>query len=315
MHSMEDAVHPTSSLTRDESKRFHSRVDGPAVRLFAGQLLAFATLSVLVLELAAAASPLRWPAVAADGLVLLMFFASMHEAGHGTAFATPWMNRAATWISAVLMLQSPTFFREFHFEHHRSTSDPERDPEIAGAPSMLGPWPSNPFVYLMLAAGQHLMLGKAFFTIASAVLPLSRYASVFPYVRPAFRTAVAWESRFVVLVWAAALWLGLSYVSGFAFLLLAWPIAHVGLGLFVMPEHTGLARGGSQLHRTRSMRTNALVQKAMWHMSWHAEHHEYPAVPFHRLPSLHARFGSEVENETRGYLAFHAEALRRSLSR
>jgi fatty acid desaturase len=312
---MDDAVDLHSSLTRDESKRFHSRVDGPGVRLFAAQLLAFAMLSVMVVRLAASGSAIRWPAVAADGLVLLMFFASMHEAGHGTAFATPWMNRAATWISAVLMLQSPTFFREFHFEHHRSTSDPERDPEIAGARSVLGPWPTNPILYLMIASGQHLMAGKAFFTIVSAVLPVSRYATVFPYIRPAFRAAVAWESRFVVLLWAAALWLGLTQVDGFAFLLLAWPIAHVGLGLFVMPEHTGLDRDGSQLRRTRSMRTNALVQKAMWHMSWHAEHHEYPAVPFHRLASLHARLGSEVENEIPGYLAFHAEALRRSLSR
>ena len=85
------------------------------------------------------------------------------------AFATPWMNRAVTWISAFLMLQSPTFFREFHFEHHRRTSDPHGDPEISGAPGLLGVWPANPLFYFVVASGQHLMFGKAAFTIRGVI--------------------------------------------------------------------------------------------------------------------------------------------------
>jgi fatty acid desaturase len=309
---MEEDVASAPRLSREQMKRLLAKRDGPGLALFALQLAAFVLLSIATVALAAAGSWLRWPVVLADGLVLLMFFASMHEAGHGTAFATPWMNRAVTWISAFLMLQSPTFFREFHFEHHRRTSDPHGDPEISGAPGLLGVWPANPLFYFILASGQHLMFGKAAFTIGCAVAPGVMFEKYYPFMKAALRQAIVRESWIVVAVWAFALWLGLTFVAGFGTLLLAWPIAHLGLGLFVMPEHTGLASDGSQLHRTRSTTSNALVRTAMWNMPYHAEHHEYPAVPFHAAPELSRRIDSELENRSRGYLAFHAEALLRS---
>lgn len=312
---MDENLDTSSRLSRDDLKRLMARRDGPGLALFGVQLAAFVALAIATVQLGAVAHPLRWPAAAACGLVLLMFFASMHEAGHGTAFATPWLNRAVTWISAVLMLQAPTFFREFHFEHHRRTSDPHGDPEISGAPRLLGPWPANPLLYLALASGQHLMVGKAMFTLAGAVLPPRVLFAMYPFVRPALRRAVVWESRFVVLLLVATCWLGLRTIPGFAWLLVAWPVAHFGLGLFVMPEHTGLDRTGSQLHRTRSTASNALVRRAMWNMPYHSEHHAFPAVPFHAAPELSRRLGPEIENRSSGYAAFHLAALRRSLRR
>jgi fatty acid desaturase len=309
---MEEDVASAPRLSREEMKRLLARRDAPGLKLFSVQLAAFVLLSIATVQLAAAGSWLRWPVVFADGLVLLMFFASMHEAGHGTAFATPWMNRAVTWISAFLMLQSPTFFREFHFEHHRRTSDPHGDPEISGAPGLLGVWPANPLFYFILASGQHLMFGKAAFTIGCAAAPGVMFEKYYPFMKPALRPAIVRESWIVVAVWAFALWLGLTFVAGFGTLLLAWPIAHLGLGLFVMPEHTGLGSDGSQIHRTRSTTSNALVRTAMWNMPYHAEHHEYPAVPFHAAPELSRRIDADLENRSRGYLAFHAEALLRS---
>jgi fatty acid desaturase len=311
---VDENLSSSARLTRDQLRDLMARRDGPGLALFAVQLAAFVLLSLLVMRLAAAGSVLRWPALVADGLVLLMFFASMHEAGHGTAFATPWLNRTVLWISAPLMLQAPTFFREFHFEHHRRTSDPNGDPEISGAPRYLGVWPANPLSYLAIASGQHVMFGKAVFTIVGAVLTsdaaFERHA---PYIRPAFRREVTRQSRLVVALLGGATALGLATVPGFAFWLLAWPVAHVGLGLFVMAEHTGLGSEGSQVHRTRSTRSNALVRVAMWNMPWHAEHHGWPAVPFHALPALSRAIGPELENVAPGYLAFHREALRRSL--
>lgn len=310
---MEENLSVSSLVSRNEMKGLMTRRDGPGLLLFAAQLSAFLALSFLSVRLAAVDHPLTAPVVALNGLVLLMFFASMHEAGHGTAFATPWLNRAVTWISAPLMLQAPTFFREFHFEHHRRTSDPEGDPEISGAPGLLGPWPSNPLFYLAQASGQHLLVGKALFTLSTALLPAGLvFDRLYPFVRPALRPAVVRESRLVVLLLGGACWLGLTLAPGFGAFLAAWPVAHLGLGLFVMPEHTGLDREGSQIHRTRSTRSNALVRRAMWNMPCHAEHHAFPAVPFHALPRLSRLLDAELENRCRGYLAFHAEALRRS---
>ena len=80
-----------------------------------------------------------------------------------------------------------------------------------------------------------------------------------------------------------------------------------------MAEHTGLPHDGSQLHRTRTLRSNAWLRWCMWNMPYHGEHHAYPGVPFHALPRLHQLLGDEVENQVPGYFAFHAEAIRRAL--
>lgn len=311
---MDENIDRTARLSREEMRALMKREDGPGLLQFGVQCAAFALLSAWTMHLAAAGSPLRWPAVVATGLVLLTFFASMHEAGHGTAFASPRLNRIALWISAPLMLQAPAFFREFHFEHHRSTSDPLRDPEISGAPSILGPWHRNPLLYFAQAAGQHLMVGKAMFTVSCVLLPFdAAMQRLHPFLRPAYRREVVRDSAIVTGMLVAAAWAGVSFVPGFAFWLLAWPVAHLGLGLFVLPEHTGLPTDGTQLHRTRSTTSNALVRRAMWNMSWHAEHHAFPAVPWHALPELGRRIAPDVEHRASGYLAFHAEALRRSL--
>jgi fatty acid desaturase len=303
----------TTRLTREEMKAMHAKADRPALLLFGVQCASFVVLSALTMRLAAAGSPLRWPAVVATGLNLLMFFASMHESGHGTAFASPVLNRLALWISAPLMLQAPTYFREFHFEHHRRTSDPHGDPEISGAPGLLGPWPANPPLYFAQAVGQHLMVGKAMFTLSCVLAPFdAMFERLHPFLRPQHRREVVRQSVVVSLLLGAALWAGLRFVPGFAFWLLAWPVAHLGLGLFVMPEHTGLPADGTQLHRTRSTVSNAFVRRAMWNMSWHAEHHAFPAVPWHALPELGRRIAPDIEHRASGYLAFHAEALKRS---
>ncbi len=310
---MEEDLSSAPRISRAEMKGLLAKRDGPGLTLFGLQLVTFVVLSVAVVKLAAAGSWLRWPAVFIDGFVLLTFFASMHEAGHGTAFATPWLNRAVTWISALLMLQSPTFFREFHFEHHRRTSDPHGDPEINGAPGLLGMWPANPLFYAILASGQHLMVGKAMFTIGCAVAPRFMFEKYYPFMKPAVQPAIVTESRLVIAMWTVALWYGIFFVPGFGTLLVAWPIGHLGLGLFVMPEHTGLPSDGSQLRRTRSTKSNALVRTAMWNMPYHAEHHEYPAVPFHAAAALSHRIDKDIVHRSSGYLAFHAEAWRRSL--
>ena len=89
-------------------------------------------------------------------------------------------------------------------------------------------------------------------------------------------------------------------------LLLVWPLGHCFLSLYLPAEHTGLPSDGSRLHRTRSMRSNALVRWFLWNMPYHAEHHAWPAVPFHALPALHAEMKDHlVHRESLLYLHLH----------
>ena len=78
-----------------------------------------------------AGQPVGWLALAIASLALLGAFPAMHEAGHSTAFANPRLNDIVVTVGAFLMLQAPSFFREFHWQHHRKTQDPKLDPEIA----------------------------------------------------------------------------------------------------------------------------------------------------------------------------------------
>lgn len=289
--------------------------DGPGLVRIGVQLGVIALSGALALQLAARDGWSFLAPVAVMGIMLATLFPPLHEAGHRTAFASRWLNEAVLWICALAMLQAPTFFQEFHWEHHRSTQDRAHDPEIAAAPDLLGPWPSDPLRYLALVCGVPLMLGKAMFTISCALLPEPARAKLFPFIRPSKQRRIAWESRVVLLVLAGGVIAGLRLVPHFAVLLLAWPIAHLVLGFYLMAEHTGLPHDGTQAHRTRSVRSNAVVRWLMWNMPLHAAHHVHPAVPFHAVPRAHRLLAPQLEHESPGYLAFHREALAHAFGR
>jgi fatty acid desaturase len=297
------------TVERDELRTLGLRSDGPARAHFAFQLPLFAASAWATASLASGGSELWWAAACVCAVAVLMFFPMLHETGHQTAFESDSWNEVACWLGALFMLQAPSFFREFHLEHHRSTQDPEKDPEISGAPNLLGAWPSNPFVYLGVASGQPLMVGKLAFTVMCALLPIRVWAAAFPFVREQRRGLVARESRIALAALVGSTALGLSFVPGFGYVLLAWPIAHLLLGFYLMSEHTGLPETGSQLERTRTVHSNALVRWIMWNMPYHAEHHQHPGIPFHALPELHERLSQALVHTSAGYLAFHREAL------
>jgi fatty acid desaturase len=52
-----------------------------------------------------------------------------------------------------------------------------------------------------------------------------------------------------------------------------------------------------------------LIRWLFWNMPYHAEHHAYPAIPWHALPQLHALLAPELKQEQKGYLAFHRSVL------
>ena len=296
-------------IERAKLESLMARRDGP------GLVLVIVQGALLVAGLAGAAmfagAPIGWVALIVASLALLGAFPAMHEAGHSTAFARSGLNAAVVTVGAFLMLQAPSFFREFHWQHHRKTQDAKLDPEIAGAPALLDGWPTNPVTYLVLVSGQLLLVGKALFTIACSVMPTAgAWERAFPFIREGKRSRIAWESRATVLVWAVFLAAGFRYVDGLSFALLAWPISHLLLGLYLLAEHTGLPNDGSQLHRTRTIISNAPLRWWMWNMPLHGAHHAFPAIPFHAVPQVHAEIEPSLEHVSSGYLAVHITALR-----
>jgi fatty acid desaturase len=57
------------------------------------------------------------------------------------------------------------------------------------------------------------------------------------------------------------------------------------------------------------MLTNRAIKFLMWNMPYHAEHHAYPAVPWHALPALHQQIQVELKYTEESYLRFHSRVL------
>jgi fatty acid desaturase len=75
----------------------------------------------------------RWwlpVALLLQGVFLVSLFAAMHEAVHGSAFRTRWLNDVVAWLAGFGILFNATYYRQFHFAHHRHAQDPRRDPEL-----------------------------------------------------------------------------------------------------------------------------------------------------------------------------------------
>ena len=59
------------------------------------------------------------------------------------------------------------------------------------------------------------------------------------------------------------------------------------------------------------MRAPKLIKSLMWNMTYHAEHHAYPAVPFHSLPDLHEAIASELKHKEENHRQFHRGVIRK----
>jgi fatty acid desaturase len=59
------------------------------------------------------------------------------------------------------------------------------------------------------------------------------------------------------------------------------------LRLYLLSEHTGCSENDDGLTNTRTTLSVWPVRFLMWNLPYHAEHHLYPSIPFHRLPATH----------------------------
>ncbi len=248
------------------------------------------------------------------GIMVCSLFACLHETAHGTAFQSRQLNRWAASLMGLLHLYPASLFRELHFTHHRHTHVPGVDPEISignrPAPSVL----SNLPMYLSWMTGIPLLLYKVAMLVSGALgMPEPLRQNLYPFVRKSMRKSIAAESAIVLAFQLGLLWLAVYVNSGFYAIFMGQVVGHCLLAAYLAPEHNGLPHGGNVLEITRSMNTNRWVKLLMWNMPYHAEHHAFPAVPFHALPALHGRIQGELKQRTDGYTKFHVGVLRQQL--
>ncbi|MGI9407945.1 MAG: fatty acid desaturase [Hyphomicrobiaceae bacterium] len=242
-----------------------------------------------------------WPfALVVHGFLLIFLFSPLHETIHETAFASRRINRAVAVVCGFFLILPPRWFRAFHFAHHRHTNDPERDPELATQPPATWPeylwrltglpvWREHIAGLVRIAAGTR----QDRFVSANARGKIVREARWF-LAGYGCLIAVSIFSDSLVLVW---LWV-LPALLGQPF-----------LRAYLMAEHTLCPHVGNMLENSRTTFTARLMRFIAWNMPYHAEHHSYPSVPFHKLPEFHAMIRSHLGTTSDGYSAFHREML------
>lgn len=243
-----------------------------------------------------------WPLLLVpQGILIIFLFTTLHETIHRTAFATVWINDAVARLCGLFIVLPSDWFRFFHFAHHRHTQDPERDPELAG------PKPETWNQYLTHISGIPIWISQ-FRTLVSNAAGRCHD----DFVPPSARRKVASEARAMLIVYGV-LCIG-SIVTGSAFLLYVWILpAIIGqpfLRLYLLAEHGRCAFVANMFENSRTTFTNRLVRRLAWNMPYHAEHHAFPGVPFHRLPQFHALTRDHLLETEDGYVRFHEKYAR-----
>jgi fatty acid desaturase len=288
-----------TAIERDTLRDWSRRADAPGLRHAAGHLALLVATGALVW--AVRGTWLIWPAMLVHGVVLVFLFAPLHECIHRTAFRSRVLNEAFGFVAGLLLLLPQEYFRAFHFAHHRFTQDPARDPELAS------PKPRSVRQWLWQASGLPYWIAEIRGILGHA---LGRTPEAF-YANDRQRRAVILEARIALALYAAVAILSVWTDSTAALVYWIVPVllGQPALRLYLMAEHTLCPLSGDMLENTRTTYTNGLVRFLAWNMPYHAEHHAFPAVPFHRLPEVNRAIRLRLKSTAPGYWTVQRDIL------
>jgi fatty acid desaturase len=282
-------------ITALQLRELCRKSNGPALFRVTVQYVTIAATAGLI-HLLIAADMWWWaiPLVALQSFFVGFQFMTVHETAHKTPFRTRWVNAIFGQISGALIMLPYEYYTMFHWDHHRYTQDPERDPEL-----LFKTAPRSRLALLFTFTGITQVLKR--FSLMTRHALTGRVTA--PWVAEAKRSLVVREARLYLLLYALLLAGSIALQS--ALLLWAWLLplflGQLLLRPYLLSEHTGCAGHGSTLENTRTTYTNPLMHWFAWNMPFHAEHHSYPSVPFHALPKLNALIDGQILHKADGY--------------
>jgi fatty acid desaturase len=243
------------------------------------------------------------PAIVLHGVVLAFLFCPLHETIHRTAFATRRINDAVAWVCGVLLVLPPEYFRLFHFAHHRHTQDLALDPELTH------PRPGSLSAYLWHVSGLPYWYDRGSVTVRMALT--GRVTE--PFVPMGKRAPLVREARALLLLYLLAA--SVSLYLRRADILMYWVLpvfcGQPVLRMFLLTEHFGCPFSDDMFVNTRTTYTSRTLRFLTWQMSFHAEHHAFPSVPFHALAAVNVLTKQHLASSAPGYVLLHRELLKR----
>lgn len=277
-----------ADVPRKRMKELMRRSDGPAIRdtaLWLGLML-----------VSGVAGGLLWGSwwAAPCFLVYGVLYGSggdsrWHEAGHGTAFRTRWMDDVVYHIGSFMMMRNPTVFRWSHTRHHTDTLLVGRDPEIqVMRPARLVKVLANLFGLYDVPVSLAKLAGQAVGRLGpeeATFVPGQEQ----PRVYRSARVHVAIYVAALLVAIATGSWLPLMYIGGprvygtFMHVIYGWT-QHAGMDENVLDHRLN----------TRTVHMCAINRFLYWNMNYHVEHHMFPMIPYHRLPELHEEIKDQL---------------------
>ncbi len=256
--------------------------------------------AILVTGAMIAAGVPGWPLLLpVQGVLIVFLFTLEHECTHRTPFASDAFCDRVGRVCGLLTVTPFLWFRYFHLAHHRFTNTPG-DPELdGGKPETRAQWLWHVSGLPLWGAAIRLLGRLARGRERAAFLPERARARA---EREARVLVALYALAAISLVWSPLiLWLWLLPV------LLGQPF----LRLYLLAEHGDCPRVADMFANTRTTFTTAWVRFLAWNMPYHVEHHVFPAVPFDRLPVLHALMRDHLRVTAPGYVAFSRAYLAR----
>ena len=246
------------------------------------------------------------PVWAAQAFLLHGFYSAMHDAAHGTMFASRGLNRVALFMSAVPLGINANLWRCWHLEHHRATvsgDDPEPVGELTNLLTYFGAFPA---------------VGIKMFAEFQAESLMALFGRMPGYAdRPSVRNPVRRDAAWMVLFTAGVV---VAAVTAGHWLLWLWviPLATYWCGvslLIALPEHYHTNKNGTQIDVTRSTTSNKLVSFIVWNSNRHAAHHLLPTLNYRYLAVVDDALGDRVEHRAVSYTRYHLGILRELVGR
>ena len=286
-----------ASLSGEERKSLTALADWPGLfKLFQHG----ACMGVLVWLILAEVP--GWPLLMLPlGIQQVFLFTLLHETVHRTPFRSVWLTKLVGRMCSFIVILPADWFRYFHLAHHRFTQEPDKDPELAEAK------PETLRQYVVHISGLAVWRGQI-----TALFRNAMWANEDNFVPARGEAKVMREAQVMIVMYvsllAGSLW------TGSAILLWTWIVPLlVGqpfLRLYLLAEHGRCAFVANMFENTRTTFTNRVVRWLAWNMPYHAEHHAYPSVPYHKLPAFHARTREHLQVTENGYARFNSKFVK-----
>ncbi len=234
-----------------------------------------------------------------------------HELGHGTVFATKWLNTFFLYLFSLISWWDPYDYASSHTYHHRYTLYPEGDRENL---LPLEPKLGSLFVLQLLTVNLFTQPGRTFskggFIAAvigttrsafgregAADVPIQEWLAALHADQPIqHQKSVRWSR--ILLLFHGTLFI-VSLATGYwvfpILVTLSAFIANWGSYLVSLPQHCGLKENDPDFRKsTRTITLNPVASFFYWRMNWHIEHHTFAGVPCYNLKKLHQLLADDM---------------------